>query len=160
MNHKAEPFHIRERIHSMSAVTMAGLLIVIPVASILLSFAIPQTSLTARAEYECEIPFEEYPLIIPGEEYQGGDGRFIKIEFTYNYRDENGESFYTYEPTYILYEHEDQWDYELMRQTAYLRPNYPTVSFPVEVMDVHDQGLIKAGLIIMMSCPASMKRSM
>ena len=31
---------------------MAGLLIVIPVASILLSFTIPQTSLTARAEYE------------------------------------------------------------------------------------------------------------
>ena len=140
MNHKADPFRIRERIHSMSALTMAGLLIVIPIASILLSFTIPQSSMTARAEYECVIPFEEYPLVLPGEEYEG-DGPFIKIEFDYHYRDENGESFCTYEPTYILYEREDQWDYELMRQTAYLRPNYPTVSFPGEVMDVHDQGL-------------------
>ncbi|MBR4759692.1 MAG: hypothetical protein IK078_06055 [Lachnospiraceae bacterium] len=137
MNHHECQRKFNDRIRRISAGALVGLLFLLPVLTVLF---LPQASMTAKAEYDCVIPFEDYPIILPGEEHEG-DEPFIKIEFTYNHRDENGESFYTYEPTYILYEHEDQWDYELMRQTAYLRLNYPTVSFPGEVMDVHDQGL-------------------
>ncbi len=119
----------------ISAGVIAGLLFLLPVLTVLF---LPQSSMTAKAEYECVIPFEEYPILVPGEDYPE-DHPYIKIDYTYSWNDENGESFYTYEPTYTLYD-PTTWD-ELIRQKAILRVNDPAVPFQPELKEVHDPGL-------------------